>query len=82
MDRDLNCLSYALQFWNKNPDYKIWYNSDHCINIPIDTYPSFKHGRMFLPAEEFGYYYFSNAFKDLISEEDHILLKEYFGILE
>lgn len=76
----INCLSYALRFWDKNPDYRIWYNSDHCINIPLDTYPNFKYGRMFLPAEEFGYHYFISSFKGLISLEDEVLLKKYFDI--
>lgn len=73
-----NCLSYALHFWNIHRDYLIWYNSDHCINIPLDTKPYFEFGRKYIPAHEFGIHYFQTAFKGLISEEDEKLLVEYF----
>jgi len=35
----MNCLEYALLFWQANPYYQIWYNGDHCINSshPIES---------------------------------------------
>lgn len=75
----MNCLIYALRFWKENPDYKIWYNSDHCINIPTfvkDPFPN----KEFLPAEEFGYNYFKSWHHALITDHEQNLLKEYFNI--
>lgn len=77
----MNCLAYALRFWRDNKDYRIWYNSDHCINIPIDTYPTFTYGRKFLPAEDFGINYFKTSFEDLLDEEEKEILKEYFNFV-
>jgi len=75
----MNCLSYALRFWNKNPLYRIYYNSDHCINIPssvVNPFPS----KEFLPIEEFGYDYFLSWYKqELIGVIDLILLDKYFN---
>lgn len=75
----MNCLSYALRFWNLHPEYKIWYNSDHCINIPSYVNVAFYGMHKFLPIEEFGFVYFERAFEDLIDEGDLELLKKYFN---
>lgn len=75
----MNCLSYALKFWNINNDYKIWYNSDHCINLPNDIINPFPN-KEFLPIEEFGYDYFKNWYDErLINDFDFELLKLYFN---
>jgi hypothetical protein len=73
----INCLAYALRFWKVNPEYKLYYNSDHVINSP-NWAPSIQGGN-YLTAEEFGYNYFSSAFKELLNEEEKVLLKEYFN---
>lgn len=75
----MNCLAYALRFWEKNPKYKLYYNSDHVINLNYylknaDFYIGF------LPAEEFGYNYFSKSFDGLLDEYEDKLLKKYFNI--
>lgn len=74
----INCLSYALRFWHKNKEYNIYYNSDHCINIPsyvINPFPN----KEFLPIEEFGYDYFSKWYdQELITIKDLGLLNLYF----
>jgi hypothetical protein len=74
----INCLSYSLRFWKKNPEYKIWYNSDHCINIPnyvVNPFPN----KEFLPIEEFGFDYFYRWFEQrLINPEELKLLESYF----
>ena len=75
-DQYPNCLSYALRFWNDNPDYHIAYNSDHAINI---------HKAMPLPsgystAHRYGYEYFASAFEGLITAKDKLLLKKYFEL--
>lgn len=70
----MNCLSYALRFWDKMPQYKMYYNSDHVINAksPIT-------GDNYLAVEYFGYDYFISAFEGLLTEKDEKLLKKYFG---
>lgn len=72
----INCLSYALRFWNTNKKYRIYYNSDHCINLPI------KDGHEccgFLPIEEYGYDYFKDWYiQGLIDISDLVLLHQYF----
>jgi len=70
-----NCLEYALLFWKEHPDYRIYYNSSHCIN----AYEAIT-GSGYLPAESFGYEYFKNSFKDLLSDYSKQLLKLYFNI--
>jgi len=73
----MNCLEYALLFWEKHPEYKIYYNSDHCVNAyePIS-------GSGYLPAESFGYCYFSGSFEGLLSEHARALLRKYFSEAE
>ena len=76
----LSCLSYALRFWNRNNTYKIYYNSDHCINIP-SKFNKHIDALGFLPIEEFGYEYFQSWFQQkLITKEDLVLLDRYFQI--
>ena len=75
----INCLIYALQFWKDNPDYRIWYNSNHCINLPSSIQNPFPN-REFLPAEDYGYIYFSSTFKEFLNQEYQLLLKQYFQI--
>lgn len=67
----MNCLEYALTFWEKNPDYRIHYNSNHAINLPNGTFCD-----GFLPIELFGYNYCIKAFT--LSEKAKELLKSYF----
>lgn len=75
---NMNCLSYALRFWEKHRKYKILYNSYHCINVPCGTSVE-----GFLPIEEFKYNYFYNWYETgLIEELDLELLKKYFNIGE
>lgn len=76
-----NCLIFALQVWKKNPDYKIWYNSDHCINLPSSIKNPFPN-KEFLPAEEFGYRHFLSTFKLILDQQPyyHLLLKQYFQL--
>lgn len=72
----INCLAYALQYWDKYPNYKLYYNSDHVINskYPIDNGD-------YLPAIEYGYNYFKGAFKGLLNRKEQALLKKYFEIV-
>lgn len=75
----MNCLIYALRFWDKHPEYKLWYNSDHVINIPTWIKDPFPNGG-FLPAEDYGYQYFVKWDHALIEESDKLLLKKYFNV--
>lgn len=71
----MNCLAYALRFWEEQADYRIWYNSGHCINLPTGS-----SAVGFLPVEDFGYCYFGSSFKELLNEDEKDLLKKYFNI--
>jgi hypothetical protein len=69
----LNCLSYALRFWNLHPKYKIYYNGDHVINSdePMTT--------PFLPIGDFGYHHMLKSFVSVLTGEDVMLLNKYFN---
>ena len=70
----INCLSYALRYWNLYPEYRLYYNSYHVVNLPINACIGF------LPIEDFGYDYFFNWYKrGLINENDLVLLNRYFN---
>ena len=69
----MNCLQYSLKFWESNPNYRIWYNSDHCINLPKNSSVV-----GFLPLEQFGYEHITSSFKEFLTEEYLTLLKKYF----
>ena len=74
MNMESNCLSYALRYWNLYPEYRLYYNSDHVVNLPVNVCIGF------LPIEDFGYDYFFNWYKNgLINEEDLVLLSRYFS---
>jgi hypothetical protein len=71
----MNCLQYALEFWEKNPKYRLWYNSDHVINLPLGSTAT-----GFSPIEDFGFDYFFKWYEDrLINEHGCNLLFDYFG---
>ncbi len=70
-----NCLSYALRFWNKNPDYKLYYNSDHIINSNTVLPPN----TGFHPIESFGLSHILESFAETISDQDNNLLNQYFN---
>lgn len=69
----MNCLSYALRF--NPPNYRIYYNSDHCVNLPQGSIL-----KGFLLIAEFGYDYFYKWYEQgLINKRDIELLKDYFS---
>lgn len=70
----MNCLAYSLRFWNKNPKYKIYYNSDHAINsdVPIE-------GNNYMPLEKFTLRDILLQFVGLLNKKENILLVEYFN---
>ena len=67
----INCLEYALFFWEEQPKYRIYYNSDHVINLPGNSICD-----GFLPIEEFGYEHLLSSFT--LSDQAKEILKEYF----
>lgn len=70
---EINCLSYALRYWNLYPEYRLYYNSYHVINLPVNACIGF------LPIEDFGYDYFFRWYEDkLIDNIDLALLNLYF----
>lgn len=68
----VNCLSYALAFWSKYPKYRIVYNGDHAINVPMDVKV-----QGFIPLRFYGYMYFRSAFRDELTKEEFKTLEEY-----
>ncbi len=54
----MNCMQYALKYWEKNPDCIILYNSDHVINVPARTVV-----KGFLPLALFGDEHLIQSFK-------------------
>jgi hypothetical protein len=79
----MNCLAYALHFWKKCPHYRLFFNSDHVINVPCPYHGEQTFGSgswKFMPLESYGYEFIYSGFKDLLTEEEHKLLKEYFNV--
>jgi len=76
----INCLAYALRFWEQHPEYLIYYNSGHAINSDIKIRSEFiKNKPVWLSAEHYGYDYFAFAFAGLLDDYEMKLLKKYFG---
>lgn len=75
LEKETNCLEYALKFWYLHRDYKIYYNSDHCINLKDGTIPP----EGYLEIEEFGRNHIYNSFRRLMYDNDiRVLLGLYF----
>ena len=70
----MNCMQYALQFWKKNPNYIILYNSDHAINVPART-----NVEGFLPLAHFGEEHITKSFG--LSKYYIQLLKRYLDFV-
>ena len=66
-----NCLQYALRFWDEHPEYRIFYNGDHVINM-------LHQADSFIPIEDYGYNHILNSFKDTMKKKDLRLLRRYF----
>lgn len=72
----MNCLEYALGFWDKNPNYLLHYNSDHVINLPVGATAT-----GFLEIKDYGFGYFERWYaQGLITETALKLLHRYFDI--
>ncbi len=71
---EINCLQFALRFWNKNPQYKIYYNSDHVINMERCKQDGY------LSLESFGFEHIYQSFRTTLKKKDIKLLKKYFLI--
>lgn len=70
----MNCLQYALKYWEKNPDCIILYNSDHVINVPPRTVV-----KGFLPLALFGEEHITISFG--LSKYYIQLLKRYLDFV-
>ena len=55
----MNCLEYSLLQWEKLPDFRLWYNSNHVVIIEPHIC---LRDKGYLPVEEFGADYFIRAF--------------------
>ena len=60
LPKPLTCLEYALTFWNKNRDFKIYYNADHCITLKEGTIPP----EGYLDLKEYGLNHLIDSFYD------------------
>ena len=71
----MNCLQFALNVWKTNNNYKIYYNSDHCINLPNNSKAD-----GFLGLELYGFDYFKKWYTDykVIPKNSYNILIEYF----
>ncbi len=74
-----NCLIYALRFWEQNPKYRLFYNSDHVVNLPEGV------GDLvlgpFLTLESFSYDFIRTSFAHALTDpRDQELLKKYFEV--
>lgn len=69
----MNCLEYCLMQWERLPDFRLWYNSNHVVIIEPEIC---LRDKGYLPVEEFGENYFIVAFK--INCYFSKVLKSYF----
>ena len=71
----MNCLQFALNVWKTNNNYKIYYNSEHCINLPNNSKAD-----GFLGLELYGFDYFKKWYTDykVIPKNSYNILIEYF----
>lgn len=71
----MNCLQFALGFWDRNRDYDIFYNSDHVINLR-DVNEFFG----YMPLYHYGYEHICESFEGLLTAHDKVILKRYFDL--
>jgi len=70
----MNCLEFALKFNSENPDYPIYYDGDHIINLHRSTpIPG-----CYLPLTDYDYSYIRNSFSVALSHEARELLERYY----
>ncbi len=72
----MNCLTYCLEQWLDNPDFKLWYNSNHVVIIEPDKDLT---GLGYLSLDEYGFTYFIKSFR--MTPEYQIILSDYFDQL-
>lgn len=68
----MNCLQYALRFWEINNKYKIYYNGDHAVNSDEKI-----EGNNYALLSKYTLNDVLAEFKDL-TPEDIEILKRYF----
>ena len=68
-----NCLSWNLHFQKKNPDYVIYYNSDHVISLHKSIDPP----STYLPLSEYGFQHLRSSFDGLLTLYEVDLLYDY-----
>jgi hypothetical protein len=79
-DKLINCLSYALRFWNENPRWIIWFNGDHAINSDHSIKSDPKEKMPFKPLDCWSIKDIERMFGPLITESDMKLLHDYYGL--
>lgn len=67
----MNCLQFALLFWDEHPEYGIYYDGDHAINLREPT-------GNFIPLENYGYEHILKSFGNTLYPVDRLKLKRYF----
>jgi hypothetical protein len=76
MELDTNCLTLNLLMWQRCPELKLWYNSNHVVSIEADV--DLK-AVGYLPVEEYGIEHFRYSF--CMSDYHFSILQEYFKSL-
>lgn len=69
----MNCLQFALGFWDSNRDYDIFYDADHVINLRgVNLFCGY------IPLSDYGYEHILKSFEGLLLSEDVDRLRRYF----
>ncbi len=71
-----NCLSHSLQFWGKNRNYNLFYNSNHVVAVDANEIVGIS--SHWIPITDFGIQYFLSSHP--IDSKDKELLIEYFKL--
>lgn len=70
----MNCFQFALRVWDRDNSYRIYYNSEHCINSnEVIT------GTRFIPMEDYGRN-IELSFVDFITPKYREILDRYFAM--
>lgn len=77
----INCLAYALRYWDQHSNYRIYYDGCHMVNSKYELHdPRYPIPGWYEPMENAGYEYYRDVFGYMLDEYEHMLLKKYFNI--
>ena len=80
----MNCLAYALEFWDNHPEYQIFYDGDHAVNLEVklalpemELLPKMIGMR---PITEWKYDFIAKSFNGLLTKPQEKLLRKYYNL--